>query len=105
MINLKYQLQKKVVFTHIICILYNFNSKKRKLIKKLFDYLAKKNIFLQVHYIPIYKQPYYKKFNYKINSFPVSENFYNNSFSLPIYKSLLKKDLEYITKTILKYTI
>jgi len=84
-----------------------FEFKKKKINKKnFFNYLAKKNIFLQVHYIPIYKQPYYKKkFNYKINSFPVSESFYNNSFSLPIYKSLLKNDLDYITKTILKYTI
>ena len=66
------------------------NFKKIKIKKNfLFNRLKKKKIYLQVHYIPIYKQPYYKK-NFQINSinFPVAEKFYSEEVSLPIYYKL-----------------
>ena len=44
---------------------------------------------LQVHYIPIHLQPFYKnKYNFKKNDFPVSEKFYKQEVSLPIYPLL-----------------
>ena len=63
-----------------------------------------KGIKLQVHYIPIYKQKYYKKiFNFKDKNFPVSENFYKNIVSIPIFPSLTKNNLKLITKNLIRY--
>ena len=46
---------------HLYVLRANFKkSKKNK--KDLFNYLYKNNINLQVHYIPIFLQPYFKKF-------------------------------------------
>ena len=59
----------------------------------------KKGIKLQVHYLPIHLQPFYKK-NFKVDRKLLinSENFYINQFSLPIYPSLKKKELFKVIK-------
>lgn len=78
------------------------NFKKFQISKKVFfNKLMKHNIKLQVHYIPIYKQPFYKK-KFKISSkeFPNSEKFYNQEVSLPIFYSLEKKSQNFIIKKI-----
>ena len=80
-----------------------FNFKKKKISKiSFFKKMKKKNINLQVHYIPIYKQPYYKKYNFKKKNYPNSENFYQNVFSIPIYPELKNKDQKFIISEIKK---
>jgi len=65
--------------------------------------LKLKNIFCQVHYIPIHLQPFYqKKFGFKINDFPIAEHFYKQEMSLPVHPLLKKNDLKYITDTIME---
>ena len=73
---------------HLFALLIDF--RKLKINKKqLFRILLKKKICLQVHYIPVYKQPFYKKkFNYKSKDFPNAENFYRSQISLPIFYDL-----------------
>jgi len=70
--------------------------------KELFERLAKENIFCQVHYIPVHLQPYYSKnFGFRRGDFPVSEKFYENEISIPLYPSLKEKDIEFISKKII----
>lgn len=73
---------------HLFPLLIKFN--KININKSsFFKILFKNNIFLQVHYIPIHLQPYYKKnFGFKLGDFPKSEQFYRQEVSLPIYFSL-----------------
>lgn len=75
--------------------------------KKFFEILRKKNINLQVHYIPVYKQGFLKKFKFKHRNFPISEKFYSQEVSLPIYYSLKKKEqltvVRKITQVLNKY--
>ena len=61
-------------------------------------------IHLQVHYIPIHIQPFYKK-NYGFNKgdFPISENFYHNEVSLPVYPDLSTDDQRNVIKKIEEY--
>ena len=52
----------------------------------------------QVHYIPLFYQPYYK-----INpaNFPGAIEYYNSTLSLPLYIGLKKKDIKFISNTII----
>ena len=60
--------------------------------------LLEKGIGTQVHYIPLYKQPVYKS---KLNKkFPGAEIYYRSTLSLPMYPSLLEKDIKYIVKSL-----
>ncbi len=69
-----------------------------------YNYMLKKGIKLQYHYIPLYRQTYLKKM-YKVDkrNFKNMENYFNNSISLPIYVGLKKKDLIRITNEIKKF--
>lgn len=69
--------------------------------KKLFRELFLKKINLQVHYIPLYLQKYYKKkFKFSKKQFLEAEKFYNQTVSLPIYCSLKKKEIKKVIKHI-----
>ena len=59
---------------------------------------------LQVHYIPIHIQPFYQK-NYGFNKgdFSISENFYHNEVSLPVYADLSTDDQKKVIKKIEEY--
>ena len=61
--------------------------------------MKSQSINLQVHYIPIHLQPYYRKyFNFKKGDFPKAEKFYENEVSLPIYPDLNNEEVEYVIK-------
>ena len=68
--------------------------------KKLYDFLKSKNIYCQIHYLPIHLQPYYLKKGFKKGNFPIVEKYYENCISLPIYPTLSEKEQEYIIKQI-----
>jgi dTDP-4-amino-4,6-dideoxygalactose transaminase len=87
---------------HLYPLLVNF--KELKISKKVFfKKMQKRNIFLQVHYIPVHTQPFLKKYGFRKGQYPISESFYDQEVSLPIHYSLDKKKLEYILFNIKKY--
>ena len=69
----------------------------------LYNYLRTKNIYSQIHYIPLHLMPYYRKLGWSENDFPLAENYYRNCISLPMFTTLSKTDLKYIIKTINKF--
>ena len=87
---------------HLYPLLIEFN--KMKINKYSFlNKMLKEGIKLQVHYIPTHLHAYYKKkFKFKKNDFPVSENFYKSEVSLPIYYGLKKKEVYKVINSIEK---
>lgn len=68
---------------------------------KFFEMMKESNIGLQVHYIPVHLQPYYKNnFGFKEGDFPMAEKFYKNEVSIPIYPLLENEELEYVVNKI-----
>lgn len=55
---------------------------------------------LQVHYIPIHTQPYYKNLGFNEGDYPNAEIYYKKCISLPLYPSLTDCDLTEIVKRI-----
>jgi UDP-4-amino-4,6-dideoxy-N-acetyl-beta-L-altrosamine transaminase len=66
----------------------------------LMDKLKGKEIGTQVHYIPAYEMPYYKKLIHK--DFPISQQFYNSVLSIPLYPELSDADVRKIAFEIIK---
>ena len=69
----------------------------------LFNFLRETGIGVNVHYIPIHLQPYYKNIGFKKGDFPKSESYYENTLSLPIHPKLTIEDLNFIVSFIQKY--
>ena len=74
-------------------------TKKSRDRNKLLLYLKKNKVVCSVHYKPINKMSYFKKYcQNQINL--ILKNFYKKSLSLPNYPDLRKKDLSKICKLI-----
>lgn len=69
---------------------------------KIFNYLREKEINVGLHYIPIYRHPYYDKFKFKKNDFKNTEKYYSSAMSLPIYYKLTNKNVIKICNEIKK---
>ena len=87
---------------HLYVVLLNKKLAK-KTRDKLINFLRRKKIETNVHYIPIYSQPYYKKLGFKKKNYPNAEDYFQRAISLPIHPMLNQKNLEYIVKQIKKF--
>jgi UDP-4-amino-4,6-dideoxy-N-acetyl-beta-L-altrosamine transaminase len=56
--------------------------------KSVFDGFRSSDIWVNVHYIPVHLQPYYRNLGFKPGDFPVAESYYSRALSLPIYATL-----------------
>jgi len=66
-----------------------------------FAAMKDRGILLQVHYIPVHLQPYYKKnFGFKYGDYPIAEDFYTREISIPIYPDLTESDQEKVIDSI-----
>ncbi|MCD6459485.1 UDP-4-amino-4,6-dideoxy-N-acetyl-beta-L-altrosamine transaminase [bacterium] len=71
--------------------------------KKIFEFLRKKQIGVNVHYIPIHLQPYYRKnFGFRKGDFPISENFYDTTITLPLFPSMTEEEVSKVITSVLK---
>ena len=98
----KFAIPKKIKNTinshHLYPILLNLkNIKKTK--EKIIKEFLKNKIRVQVHYIPINTQPYYKKkYGFNKNNYKNSLFFFKRYISLPIYYDLNNRQINYIKK-------
>ena len=70
--------------------------------KNFFLRLREKNIFLQYHYIPINKQPYYKELGYGSEKTPIMNEYYEKAVSIPLFPKLSYEEQDYVIKSILE---
>jgi len=50
--------------------------------------LADKGVGSQVHYIPVVSHPYYRNIGYDINKYPIMDEYYQDTLSIPLYYGL-----------------
>jgi len=68
--------------------------------KRLFLHLKSVGINVNIHYIPIHRQPYFEKLGFQEGSFPQSEKFFKSVISLPIYPDLKKNQQMFVINKI-----
>lgn len=77
---------------YVVKINYQLLGKDRS---KVMMELKKKEIYTQVHYIPVHLQPFYRNnFGFKPGDFPESEKYYRECLSLPLYPKLGDQDVK-----------
>lgn len=82
--------------------LYVIQTEKRK---ELFDFLRSKNIFVQVHYIPLHTMPYYKQMGFAKGNFPYAEAAYEKILSLPMYPNLTETEQGFVIDKLKEFFI
>ena len=84
---------------HLYTILIKKNLT-QKTQRQVYDELIKKNIGVNLHYIPVHRQPYYENLGFKKNNFPQAENFHREVLSIPIHPSLKEEQQSYVIETL-----
>ncbi len=69
---------------------------------QLFEKLRSAGILVNLHYIPVYRHPYYQKLGFKREDFPEAENYYAEAISIPIHTVLSDEDQKFVINQIIK---
>ncbi|MDE7313466.1 MAG: UDP-4-amino-4,6-dideoxy-N-acetyl-beta-L-altrosamine transaminase [Eubacterium sp.] len=70
--------------------------------KRIYDKLHEAGIGVNVHYMPVYKHPYYQNNGYEKACCPKAEALYRQILSLPIYPGLTDKQMKQVICSVLK---
>jgi len=71
---------------------------------RLIEKLQADGIGTSVHFIPVHRHPYYRKtYGYRDEDYPVANEVFARSISLPIYPDLQDHEVEYIIEKVLQY--
>lgn len=60
----------------------------------IYSALVAENIGVNIHYIPVYKHPYYKEIGYEDVICENAETFYNSSITLPLHVNMDESDIK-----------
>jgi UDP-4-amino-4,6-dideoxy-N-acetyl-beta-L-altrosamine transaminase len=69
----------------------------------LYDFLKTKQIFAQVHYIPVHRMPYYESLGWKKGDFPLAETYYAHCLSIPMFPTLSDEEQDYVVACIKEF--
>lgn len=65
--------------------------------REVFEALRAANIGVNLHYIPVYRQPYYEQLGFKAGYCPEAERYYAEAVSVPMYPQLTLDEQETVS--------
>ncbi|MBP9890100.1 MAG: DegT/DnrJ/EryC1/StrS family aminotransferase, partial [Leptospiraceae bacterium] len=68
--------------------------------KEIFERFRSAGILVNLHYIPVYRQPYYEKMGFNLKNFPEAEAYYSQAISIPMYPGLTEEQIKDIVRTL-----
>ena len=69
----------------------------------LFTTLREAGILVNLHYIPVYQQPFYEEIGYNNEDYPESEKYYEEALSLPIHTLLKDEEQNFVIESVLNF--
>lgn len=68
--------------------------------REVFEELRRDGVGVNIHYIPVYKQPYYRRLGYSDGNCPEADRYYSEAISIPMFPSLSEKELGQVVKSL-----
>ncbi len=72
----------------------------RKSHREIFISLRERGIGVNLHYIPVHTQPYYRALGFGDGDFPEAERYYQTAISLPLFSSMSEFDQDRVVATL-----
>jgi UDP-4-amino-4,6-dideoxy-N-acetyl-beta-L-altrosamine transaminase len=66
--------------------------------KEVFEQLRENGIGVNLHYIPVHIQPYYKDLGFKQGQLPISESYYSDAISIPLFHAMTTEQQNTVVK-------
>ena len=99
-----YQLKNAYSSYHLYVIKLDIENTKISHLN-FFQNLKEQGIGVNLHYIPVYLHPYYRKLGFKEGYCLESEKYYKSAVSIPIYPALEDSDQEFVIEAVKKSLI
>src|SRR5262249_32221779 len=68
--------------------------------REVFEGLRARDIMVNLHYIPVHTQPYYRAMGFKWGDFPESERYYREAISIPMHPTLTDDELGFVARSL-----
>ena len=68
--------------------------------RTVFDALRARGIGVNLHYIPVYLQPYYRRLGFAPGHCPAAEDYYAGAISIPLYPGLSEAERDQVVKAV-----
>lgn len=98
-ITLPWQSPGTVSANHLYVIRLR-SDKLTKTRRQVVEEMRAKGIGVNVHYIPIHMQPYYRRLGFNAGDFPVAEQYYQEAITLPLYFGMTDSDQARVATTL-----
>lgn len=69
--------------------------------REVFDALRAAGILVNLHYIPVYRQPYYAELGFEADYCPQAEHYYTEAISLPMYPGLTLNEQDTVLRALI----
>ena len=73
--------------------------------REVFELLRAAGIGVNLHYIPVYLQPYYQRLGFRAGHCPNAENYYSRAISIPMYAQLDAAKQDAVVAALLRATL
>jgi UDP-4-amino-4,6-dideoxy-N-acetyl-beta-L-altrosamine transaminase len=70
--------------------------------RAIFEDMRAAGIGVNLHYIPVYRQPYYRELGFRQGHCPHAEAYYSEAISLPIYPSMTDEEQQQVIAAVTK---
>ena len=68
--------------------------------REVFEALRARDIIVNLHYIPVHTQPYYRAMGFKYGDFPQAEQYYREAISIPMHPTLTDAELAFVAQSL-----
>ena len=72
--------------------------------REFFDAMSAEGVQCQIHYVPVYWFPYYRRLGYENGLCPNAEKVYESIMSIPLYPKMTDEDVNDVIKAVKKVT-
>lgn len=66
----------------------------------VFEAMRAKEIIVNLHYIPVHTQPYYREMGFSDGDFPESEKYYSEAISIPLFPALTYEEQDFVVESL-----
>jgi UDP-4-amino-4,6-dideoxy-N-acetyl-beta-L-altrosamine transaminase len=66
--------------------------------RRVFEDLRERGVQVNLHYIPVHLQPYFRKMGFKAGDFPNAEAHYSRAITIPLYHGLSEDDQDRVIR-------
>ena len=68
--------------------------------RQVYDALHATGILVNLHYIPVYRQPYYEQMGFKVGYCPQAERYYSEVISIPMFPGLTDEHQDFVVQAL-----